>query len=50
MMRVRSAILLDFDNVWHSLQRQDEKAARRFARFPGVWVDAIASGELLPFT
>ena len=48
MARLKSASFLDFDNVWISLDKEDPRAAKRFATAPSRWLDALASGQLLP--
>lgn len=42
-----SAIFVDFDNLYLSLRRKNEEAARRFAKDPALWTRAIATGELM---
>ncbi|WP_160426641.1 NYN domain-containing protein [Agromyces seonyuensis] len=43
--RLRSAMFVDFDNVYSGLQRLDSEAAKTFAEDPGRWVDALTFGE-----
>jgi len=42
-----STVFVDYDNIYLSLKRKNEEAARRFAKNAGVWLGAIASGELI---
>jgi hypothetical protein len=44
---MRSALFVDFDNVWHALEAEDKRAARRFANDPTGWVEAIRDGSVL---
>jgi hypothetical protein len=39
--RVRTALFLDFDNVFGGLHRIDPEAANEFAERPGVWLRAL---------
>lgn len=39
--RVRSAIYIDFDNVFSGLMDLDEQAAMAFAQCPGDWLDRL---------
>ena len=41
----RSALYLDFDNVYSGLRRADPDAARRFANDPGLLLDWLARGQ-----
>jgi len=41
MPTVRTALYLDFDNVFGGLLKLDPKVALRFAREPAVWVDRL---------
>jgi hypothetical protein len=43
--RLRSAMFVDFDNVFSGLQRLDSEAAKSFAEDPARWVEALANGE-----
>lgn len=43
---LRSALLVDFDNVFISLKNIDPEAAKAFANEPQLWLDAIATGSL----
>jgi hypothetical protein len=42
---VRSALYLDFDNVYSGLCRVDRGAATAFANNPGLLLDWLGSGE-----
>ena len=42
--RLRSALFLDFDNVYLGLRRLDPEAAEAFAADPGPWMDDLAAG------
>lgn len=50
--RLRSAMFVDFDNVYSGLQRLDADAAKSFAEDPARWVDILATGSDVdgPFT
>ncbi len=45
-----SAVFVDYDNIYLSLKRKNEEAAKRFARDAGVWTKAIESGALITST
>ena len=45
-----SAIFVDYDNIYLSLKRKDEEAARRFAKDAVNWMKAIEQGELITST
>ena len=42
---LRSALYLDFDNVYSGLQRVDKEAAKTFADDPGLLLDWLSQGE-----
>ncbi len=42
-----SAVFVDYDNIYLSLKRKNEEAAKRFAKDAGSWVQEIASGRLI---
>lgn len=44
---LRTALFVDFDNVFFSLRNADPDAAKAFADEPRRWVEAIASGGLI---
>ncbi len=45
-----SAIFVDYDNIYLSLKRKDEEAARRFAKDAVHWLKAIEQGQLITTT
>ena len=42
-----SAIFVDYDNIYLSLKRKNEDAAKRFAKDAGVWIKAIEQGTII---
>lgn len=42
--RLRSAMFVDFDNVYSGLQRLDSDAAKSFAEEPARWVESLTAG------
>ncbi|MEL6374425.1 MAG: NYN domain-containing protein [Pseudomonadota bacterium] len=42
-----SAVFVDYDNIYFSLKRKNEEAARRFAKDAGSWLSEIVSGRLI---
>src|SRR5262245_57142955 len=42
-----SAVFVDYDNIYLSLKRKSEEAAKRFAREAGRWLREIESGGLI---
>src|SRR5512145_970547 len=42
-----SAVFVDYDNIYLSLKRKNEEAAKRFAREAGRWLREIESGGLI---
>lgn len=42
-----STVFVDYDNIYLSLKRKDEDAAKRFAKDAGSWLAAIENGALL---
>ncbi len=42
-----STVFVDYDNIYLSLKRKSEEAAKRFAKDAGVWLAEIASGRLI---
>lgn len=42
-----SAIFVDYDNIYLSLKRKNEEAAKRFAKESNRWIRAIESGQLI---
>lgn len=50
-----SAVFVDYDNIYLSLKRKSEEAAKRFAKDASVWLREIETGRLItptnaPFT
>lgn len=45
-----SAVFVDYDNIYLSLKRKNDEAAKRFARDAAVWTKAIESGALITST
>lgn len=45
-----SAVFVDYDNIYLSLKRKSEEAAKRFAKDAGVWLREIESGRLITAT
>jgi hypothetical protein len=45
-----SAVFVDYDNIYLSLRRKSEEAAKRFAKDAGVWMREIESGGLITAT
>ena len=46
MKRIRSALFLDFDNIFGGLMQLDRQAALALAEEPGRWLDALATRRL----
>jgi len=44
---ILSAVFVDYDNIYLSLKRKNEDAAKRFAKDAASWVKNIASGALI---
>ncbi len=44
---ILSAIFVDYDNIYLSLKRKNEEAAKRFAKDANLWLSALASGNLI---
>src|SRR5262245_34784101 len=42
-----SAVFVDYDNIYLSLKRKSEEAAKRFAKEAGRWLREIESGSLI---
>jgi hypothetical protein len=45
-----SAVFVDYDNIYLSLKRKSEEAAKRFAKDASVWLREIESGRLITAT
>jgi hypothetical protein len=44
---ILSTVFVDYDNIYLSLKRKSEEAAKRFAKDSNVWLQGIYSGELI---
>lgn len=44
---ILSAIFIDYDNIYLSLRRKNEDAAKRFSKDAGLWLRAIEEGRLI---
>ena len=44
---ILSAVLVDYDNIYLSLKRKSEDAAKRFAKDAGAWLKEIQTGGLI---
>ncbi len=44
---ILSTVFVDYDNIYLSLKRKNDDAAKRFAKDSGVWLQGIISGELI---
>lgn len=44
---VLSTVFVDYDNIYLSLKRKNEEAAKRFAKDAAVWLREIESGRLI---
>jgi hypothetical protein len=47
---VLSTVFVDYDNIYLSLKRKSEEAAKRFAKDAGLWLREIESGRLIRAT
>lgn len=47
---VLSAVFVDYDNIYLSLKRRSEEAARRFAKEAATWLRGIETGTLITAT
>ena len=45
---MKSAVFVDFDNVFSQLRQLDPDAAERFARHPSEWIDWLTGALALP--
>ncbi len=45
-----SVVFVDYDNIYLSLKRKNEEAARRFAKDAGGWLRGIENGRLITAT
>ncbi len=44
---ILSTVFVDYDNIYLSLKRKSDEAAKRFAKDSGTWLQGIISGELI---
>ncbi len=44
---ILSAIFVDYDNIYLSLKRKNEEAAKRFAKDANLWLSGLANGTLV---
>lgn len=44
---VLSTVFVDYDNIYLSLKRKNEEAAKRFAKDAGLWLREIENGRLI---
>lgn len=44
---ILTTVFVDYDNIYLSLKRKSEDAAKRFAKDSGVWLQALVTGELI---
>ncbi len=44
---ILTTVFVDYDNIYLSLKRKNEEAAKRFAKDSGLWLQGILSGELI---
>ncbi|MFA5898938.1 MAG: NYN domain-containing protein [Hyphomicrobium sp.] len=44
---ILTTVFVDYDNVYLSLKRKNEEAAKRFSKDAGLWLKEIASGALM---
>ena len=42
-----SAVFVDYDNIYLSLKRKSEEAAKRFAKDASAWLHEIETGRLI---
>ena len=47
---ILTTVFVDYDNVYLSLKRKNEEAAKRFSKDAGVWLKEIANGALMTAT
>ncbi len=45
-----TAVFVDYDNIYMSLRRKSEEAAKRFAKDAVLWIKEIESGRLITLT
>lgn len=44
---ILTTVFVDYDNIYLSLKRKNEEAAKRFAKDSQIWLQGIVSGELI---
>lgn len=44
---ILSTVFVDYDNIYLSLKRKNEDAAKRFAKDSSVWLNGLITGELI---
>ena len=44
---ILSTVFVDYDNIYLSLKRKNDDAAKRFAKESSTWVQGLVSGELI---
>ncbi|MFM1814490.1 MAG: hypothetical protein RLZ98_1185, partial [Pseudomonadota bacterium] len=44
---VLSAVFVDYDNIYLSLRRKSEEAAKRFSKDAGFWIKEITTGNIV---
>ncbi|MCH9765600.1 MAG: NYN domain-containing protein [Alphaproteobacteria bacterium] len=44
---ILSAVVVDYDNIYLSLKRKNEEAAKRFAKDANLWLQELMSGALI---
>jgi hypothetical protein len=44
---ILSTVFVDYDNIYLSLKRKNEDAAKRFAKDSAVWLQGLVTGELM---
>ena len=44
---ILSTVFVDYDNIYLSLKRKNEDAAKRFAKDSSVWLQGLITGELI---
>lgn len=44
---VLAAVFVDYDNIYLSLRRKNEEAAKRFSKDAGFWIKELTSGSLI---
>ncbi len=47
---ILSAVFVDYDNIYLSLKRKSDEAAKQFAKDAHVWIRAIENGQLITAT